>query len=189
VDRPKGPGNIGSMHIRTRTIERLRDALLTSGRRQSDVISSAHATLARQGLLTDQEKDAIRRVDAVAEVMFLVMAADEQITDTEYAAVRGAIRGLTGDVLSDGVIDVLVEDYALRLRDNGRETRLKQVASSMTDEAEIESAFAMAAAVALADDDVAESESAVLDDLAQWFGIGPARVRVLLDQLADDGVA
>jgi tellurite resistance protein len=176
------------MHIRTRTIERLRDALLASGRRQSDVVSSAHATLARQGLLTEQEKDAIRRIDAVAEVMFLVMAADEQITDTEYAAVRGAIRGLTGQALGDGIIDVLVEDYALRLRDQGREARLKQVASTMTDEAEIESAFAMAAAVALADDEVADSENKVLDDLALWFGIGPARVRILLDQLADDAI-
>ena len=26
----------------------------------------------------------------------------------------------------------------------------------------------------------------VLDDLAVWFGIGPARVRALLNQLADD---
>jgi len=169
-------------------MERLRDALLTSGRRQSEVVSSAHATLARQGLLTEREKEAIRRVDAVAEVMFLVMAADEQITDTEYAAVRGAVRGLTGEALGDGIIDVLIEDYALRLRDHGREARLQQVASTMTDEAEIETAFAMAAAVALADDDLAESESKVLDDLAVWFGIGPARVRVLLDQLADDAV-
>ena len=57
-----------------------------------------------------------------------------------------------------------------------------------TDEAEIESAFAMAAAVALADDDVADSEHQVLDDLAVWFGMGPARIRVVLDQLADDAV-
>jgi len=186
VDSLRYAGNMTRMQIRTRTIERLRDALLRSGQRPSDVISSAHATLARQGLLSDQEKDALRRVDAVAEVMFLVMAADQQITDTEYAAMRGAIRGLTGDVLTDGVIDVLIEDYALRLRDHGREERLKQIAKTMTDEAEIESAFAMAAAVALADDDIAESEHQVLSDLALWFGIGPARVRVLLNQLADD---
>lgn len=186
MDTPAATGTITKMQIRTRTIERLRDALLQSGRRQSDVISSAHATLAREGLLTEQEKEAVRRVDAVAEVMFLVMAADEQITDTEYAAVRGAIRGLTGEVLGDGIIDVLVEGYALRLRDHGREERLKQIARTLTDEAEIESAFAMAAAVALADDDVAEAEHKVLDDLAQWFGIGPARVRALLNQLAED---
>src|SRR5262245_30715910 len=151
------------MQIRTRTIERLRDALLQSSRRPSDVVSSAHATLARQGLLSNAEKEAVARVDSVAEVLFLVMAADEQITDTEYAAVRGAIRGLTGEVLGDGVIDVLIEDYALRLRDHGREERLKQIARTMTDEAEIESAFAMAAAVALADDDLADAEHKVLD--------------------------
>lgn len=174
------------MHIRTRTIERLRDALVASGRKPSDVVSSAHATLARQGLLTKAEKDAINRVDAVAEILFLVMAADEQITDTEYATLRGAIRGLTGEALKDGVIDVLIEDYALRLRDEGRDVRLRRVAAGITDTAEIESAFAMAAAMALADDDVAHVENQLLGDLAEWFGIGPARARVLLDQIASE---
>src|SRR5690606_3903395 len=119
LDTPAATGTITKMQIRTRTIERLRDALLQSGRRQSDVISSADATLARAGLLTDQQSEPEPAGHAVAEVMYLVTAADGQITDTEYAALRGATRGLTGEVPGHGIIDVLVEGYELRLRDHG----------------------------------------------------------------------
>src|SRR5690606_20890338 len=103
MDRCPGPGyDRDIMRIRTGTIERLRDALLESGRRGSAVLSSAYETLARAGLLTEEEKAALQRVDPVAETMFLMMAADGTLADTERDAVRGAIRGLTGDVLHSG---------------------------------------------------------------------------------------
>lgn len=174
------------MELRTRTIERLRDALLTSGARSGGVVSSAFATLARQGLLSEVEKSALIRVDAVAEILFLVIAADEQIMDTEVAALRGAIRGLTGDALNDGIIDVMLEAYALRLRDEGRDQRLRAVAHSISDPVEAESALSLAAAVALADDDVTESESAVVTLLADAFGFDDARRRAVLGRLGDD---
>lgn len=175
------------MKIRTRTIERLRDALLASGRKESSVRSSAYETLARQGLLSQDEKDALARVDAVAETMFLMMAADELVSDTELAAVRGAIRGLTGEVLTDGTIKVMIEGYALRLRDQGRAARLQAIARSMiSDPNEAESAFALAAAVALADNEVAEAENNFISELAGWFGFDEARANAILDQLAQD---
>lgn len=174
------------MELRTRTIERLRDALLSSGGRAGNVVSSAFTTLARQGLLGETEKAALLRVDAVAEILFLVIAADEQIMDTEVAALRGAIRGLTGDTLNDGIIDVMLEAYALRLHDEGRDQRLRAVARSISDPVEAESALSLAAAVALADDDVAESESAVVNLLAETFGFDEARRRSILGRLGDD---
>jgi len=174
------------MELRTRTIERLRDALLSSGGRAENVVSSAFTTLARQGLLSDAEKSALLRVDAVAEILFLVIAADEQIMDTEVAALRGAIRGLTGDALNDGIVDVMLEAYALRLHEEGRDQRLRSVAKSISDPVEAESALSLAAAVALADDDVADSESAVVTLLADAFGFDDAQRRAILGRLSDD---
>ncbi len=174
------------MKLRTRTIERLRDALLASGRRHSEVVSPAYAALARRNLLTEREREALNRVDGVAEVMFLVMAADEQITDTELAALRGAIRGLTADALHDGIVDVMLEAFALRLQDHGREARLRSIASQMTDPAEAESAFALAAAVALADDDVAETERQLIKQIAGWFGLSQEQTAIILGQIAED---
>jgi tellurite resistance protein len=175
------------MKLRTRTIERLRDALLQSGRRASPVTSSAYETLARQGLLNDDEKAAVARVDAAAETMFLVMAADELIAEAEMAAIRGAIRGLTGDVLGDGIIKVMIEDFALRLKAEGRAARLSAIAKAVTrDRNEAESAFALAAAVAIADDEITPTEDAFVAELARAFGFTDETVRRILDQLAQD---
>lgn len=175
------------MRIRTGTIERLRDALLESGRRDSVVLSSAYETLARQGLLSAEETAALKRIDAVAETMFLMMAADGQVSESERDAVRGAIRGLTGDVLNTGVINVMLEAYAVRLTEQGREQRLRHIAESVSNEAsEAESAFALAAAVALADDRVDDEEDHLIDELARYFGFSQAEADSILDRLSRD---
>src|SRR5690349_14749589 len=112
------------MRLETKTIVRLRDALLQSGRRPSLVASSAYETLTREGLLSPEEVGALNRVDPLAETMFLMMSADGKVTDTERDAVRGAVRGLTDNVLRTGTINVMLENYAQKLASEGREERL-----------------------------------------------------------------
>jgi tellurite resistance protein len=176
--------------LKTRTIERLRDALLESGRRPSMVVSSAYETLTREGLLSTDEITALNRVDPLAETMFLMMAADAKLTPDELDAVRGGIRGLTDGALRSGTITVMLENYQRRLDAEGRDERLRQIAEAISEEAsEAESAFALAAAVALADDDVAEEENALINQLASWFGISPERSAAILDQIEQDQAA
>jgi tellurite resistance protein len=175
------------MKIHSQTIERLRDALLASGRRAPLVQSSAFETLAREGLLSDQEKAAVLRVEPIAEVMFLVVAADEMVAEAELSAVRGAIRGMSGDALSDGTIKVLIETFALRLRDQGKELRLLELGQALrSDQNEAESAFSLAAAVALSDNNEADSESRILDELAVVLGFDEETQNRILGQLAQD---
>lgn len=175
------------MKLKTRTIERLRDALLESGRRPSVVVSSAYETLTREGLLSPEEIAALNRVDPLAETMFLMMAADGKLTDSERDAVRGGIRGLTDDVLRTGTINVMLDNYQRRLDAEGRDERLRQIAEAIAEEpSEAESAFALAAAVALADDDVAEEENSFINQLASWFSIEPDRAGIILDQIEQD---
>jgi tellurite resistance protein len=175
------------MKIRTATILRLRDALLLSGRRPSLVMSSAYETLAREGLLSAEETAAINRVEPLAEVMFLMMAADGKLADSEKDAIKGAIRGLADDTLRSGTIQVMLESFSQRLAAHGRDARLREIAETISDEnADAEAAFALAAAVALADDDVAEEENAFINQLADWFGIPSQRTLELLDQLEAD---
>lgn len=176
------------MKIRTATITRLRDAMLESGRRPSVVVSSAYETLTRAGLLSSDEVHAISRVEPIAEVMFLMMSADGNIAETERDALRGALRGLTNDVLRSGTINVMLEQFAQRLEQHGRDARLHEVANEVAEHpADAESAFALAAALALADDDVANEENAFINQLREWFGISPERANQLLDQLEHDG--
>src|SRR5688500_12218038 len=175
------------MKIKTVTIERLRDALLQSGRRPSAVMSSAYETLTREGMLSPEEASALNRVDPLAEAMFLMMSADGKVADQERDAVRGAIRGLTDDLLRTGTINVMLENYAKRLAEQGRDARLEQIASEIAEEtSEAEGAFALSAAVALADDEISEEENAFINQLAEWFGISPDRAGEILDQLEED---
>lgn len=175
------------MKIQTVTITRLRDALLQSGRRPSLLLSSAYETLTREGLLSPEEVSALNRVDPLAETMFLMMAADGTLAEQELDAVRGAIRGLTDNILRSGTIKVMLENYEKRLKTDGREERLRQIAEELSeDPSEAEGAFALAAAVALADDSVADEENAFINQLAEWFGISPERASEILDQLEED---
>jgi tellurite resistance protein len=175
------------MKIQTITIERLRDALLQSGRRPSVVMSSAYETLTREGLLSPEEASALSRVDPLAEAMYLMMSADGKLAESERDAVRGAIRGLTNDLLRSGTINVMLENYAQRLAEQGRDARLQEIAAEIAEEkGEAEAAFALAAAVALADDEVTDDENAFINQLAEWFGIAPERAAQILDQLEED---
>ena len=175
------------MKIQTATIARLRDALLQSGRRPSMVASSAYETLTREGLLTPEEMGAIQRVEPLAETMFLMMAADGTVADAERDAVRGAIRGLTDNLLRTGTINVMLETYGKRLASSDRDARLQEIAQEIAEDPnEAEGAFALAAAVALADDEVSDEENAFINQLSEWFGISDERAAEILDQLEAD---
>lgn len=178
------------MKIKTVTIERLRDALLQSGRRPSVVLSSAYETLTREGLLSPEEAGALNRVDPLAEAMFLMMSADGEVAEVERDAVRGAIRGLTDNLLRSGTINVMLENYAKRLAEQGRDARLQEIASDIAEEtSEAEGAFALSAAIALADERITDEENSFINQLAEWFGISSARSREILDQLEEDNEA
>ena len=175
------------MKIQTVTIERLRDALLQSGRRPSVIMSSAYETLTREGLLSPEEVGALNRVDPLAEAMYLMMSADGNVAEQERDAVRGAIRGLTDNLLRTGTINVMLENYEKRLAEQGRDARLQEIAEEIADEtSEAEGAFALSAAIALADDEVTDEENAFINQLAEWFGISAERSGQILDQLEDD---
>lgn len=175
------------MKLQTVTIERLRDALLQSGRRPSVVLSSAYETLTREGLLSPEEASALNRVDPLAEAMFLMMSADGVVADAERDAVRGAIRGLTDNLLRTGTINVMLEGYAARLAEQGRDARLQEIAEQIAEEkSDAEGAFALSAAIALADDEVTQEENDFINQLAEWFGIPPERASEILDQLEED---
>ena len=150
-------------------------------------MSSAYETLTREGLLSPEEAHALNRVDPLGEAMFLMMSADGKVADEERDAVRGAIRGLTDNLLRSGTINVMLENYAKRLAEQGRDARLQEIASDIAEEtSEAEGAFALAAAIALADDEVTEEENEFINQLAEWFGIAPGRASEILDQLEED---
>lgn len=175
------------MKIETKTIERLRDALLEEGRRTSVVMSPAYEDLARQGLLSSAETVAVSRVDPIAETMFLMMAADGVINAEEVDVIWGAIRVLSEDALRSGTIKVMLELYGDQLKRDGWKSRLETVAQMFADRPrDAEVAFAMAAAVALADQEVSLEENEMVDRLAEKFGISDERCVEIFDLVKQD---
>ncbi len=69
----------------------------------------------------------------------------------------------------------------------GRDARLQEIASEIAEEkGEAEAAFALSAAVALADEQVTDDENEFINQLAAGFGIAPERASQILDQLEED---
>ena len=109
------------------------------------------------------------------------------LTVSERDAMRGAIRGLAGDVLHEGTVQVMLEQYEKALATEGREARLQRLGSSLSSQpSAAEGAFALAAAVALADDVVTDEERSLVGQIREWFGITTERASVILHQLDDD---
>ena len=150
-------------------------------------MSSAYETLTRSGLLSPEEVAALSRVEPLAELMYLMMSADNRVTDAERDAMRGAVRGLSNNVLRTGTINVMLESFEESSRAQGRDARLRELAEEICEhESDAEAAFVLAAAIALADDEVADEEDTFINQLASWLGIEPARAETLLDQLEAD---
>lgn len=175
------------MRINTATITRLKDALLQSGRRPSLVMSPAYETLARSGLLSPEEAAAVDRIDPLAETMYLMMTVDGVIAEAEKDAIRGAIRGLADNLIRSGTINVMLESFASKLNEHGRDARLQEIAEALSENPqEAEGAFSLAAAIALADDAIHDQENAFINQLADWFGISESRANQILDELERD---
>jgi tellurite resistance protein len=125
---------------------------------------------------------AYERVLPFAELMYLIMSADHDVTGAEREALLGALRALTDNQASTSALEQMMAAFERQKREHGPESRLDAVAAVLAaDRDDRELAWALAAAVALADDRLAPTERAVLQDLADRLGISTERQRELLD--------
>jgi tellurite resistance protein len=93
---------------------------------------------------------------------------------------------LSGEALTDGIIQAMIETYTLKLKQEGRPARIKAITQSMHDEAEALNAFALAAAAALADDRLDQEENELILELKDAFGLQGEQVAKILGQLKAD---
>ena len=162
------------MEIDTQTIRRLRDALIQDG---------ANAAAGNTTASTPGKQASMERVAPFVETMFLMMEADGHQDANEEAAIRGAMRTLTHGLLDDAELNSLLEDCAERLAQQGVEARLQAVGNRIcADRVDRETGFTLAAAIALADSEVAIEESALLVSIAEWYGISSRRRLEILGQ-------
>jgi tellurite resistance protein len=170
--------------VNTKTITRLRDHLLVEGSRKSVFMAGAEAL--EHPLEGDEEaKDVL---DAVAEAMYLMISADGVIAEAEREVLRGALRELTVGAMRSALIEQLLTGFEAAKAKEGQEARMNAVASVLAERPEAaEAAFVLSAAVAFADNEIADEENDVLNGFAEKLGISSERAEELLDGLEADG--
>ena len=160
------------------TLARLRDQLLESGRRPSTVATSAEAAEG-QRLHADYAP--------MCEAMYLMMSADGEVSGEEREVLRGALRNLSNSALRTADIETLLALAVRNVEAEGAEARLKAVAADLAeDRGRAEVAFVLAAAIAFADNAIADNENETLSSLAEALGIDEDRAEALLDQVEQD---
>jgi tellurite resistance protein len=161
--------------VNTKTITRLRDHLLVEGSRKSVFIAGAEA-LEHPLEGDDEAKDVL---DAVAEAMYLMISADGTIADSEREVLRGALRELTVGAMRSALIEKLLDGV-----EAAKQAAISKILGQRPEAAE--AAFVLSAAVAFADNEIADEENEVLNDFAEKLGITAERAEALLDGLEED---
>jgi len=164
-------------------IGRLRDRLRARGQRPTATLKdiSKLAPDAAELLAASIE------YGPLCEAMYLMMSADGKITQDERDVLKGALRTLSEDTVLSVHIEAMLDAAAKNVAEHGRDGRLREVASQLQDDpARSEVAFILAAAVAFADNAIADEENEALSRLAEGLGIDDARVDELLDSVEAD---
>jgi DnaJ-domain-containing protein 1 len=166
------------------TLARLRDQLRRGGSRPSSVAL---------GDVTKLTPDAAEVLAVTAEygplceAMYLMMSADGHITEDERQVLRGALRSLSEDSIRSSHIEAMLDAAAKKVGAEGREDRLREVIADLSDDAgRREVAFVLAAAIAFADNAIADEENETLSAFAEGLGIDELRAEELLDSVEAD---
>ncbi len=166
-----------TLTIDTTTIRRLRDALLAGSEAAAEQAADA------AGKTNDRLQASIERAAPFVETMYLVMIADGQVQPAEKAAILGALSLLTHGYLDLQALERILEDSEAEVARHGVIARLQKIGSRVSARRQDrEIAFTLAAAVALADNNVASQEHSLLESIAEWYGISEMRCRELLEQ-------
>jgi len=123
----------------------------------------------------------------LCEAMYLMMSADGKISAEEREVLKGALRNLSGDTIRGAQIESMLDHAGKQVAEHGRDTRMKEVISQLhEDKARAEVAFVLAAAIAFAENAIADEENETLNSLAEGLGIDEARANELLDAVEAD---
>lgn len=123
----------------------------------------------------------------LCEAMYLMMSADGKVGSEEREVLKGALRNLSGDTIRTGHMDAMLEAAGKNVADQGRAARMQEVVSQLhEDPARAEVAFVLAAAIAFADNAIADEENETLNEFAEGLGIEEARANQLLDDVEAD---
>jgi uncharacterized tellurite resistance protein B-like protein len=155
----------------------LRDELARRGQRRSMLFPSAAPDVLEAVSLVEE-------YGALCEAMFLVMAVEKRMLNSQRQLLRGALDVISAGRVRTAHMEAMLDAAAKRLAVDGLETRCRRVAEALRDEpARAETTLVLAAAVAMADGKLSEPEQALLDRFARDLGVDPQRLSEVLQEL------
>jgi tellurite resistance protein len=164
------------------TIARLRDQLQQRGQRPSVVAPEPNMSPDAVDLMS-----IVAEYGPLCEAMYLMMSADGRIGNDEREVLKGALRNLSGDTIRTAHVEAMLDMAGKNVADHGRTARMQEVVTQLhEDRARAEVAFVLAAAVAFADNAIADEENETLNDFAEGLGIDESRANQLLDDVEAD---
>ncbi|MEZ5571411.1 MAG: hypothetical protein R3E64_05240 [Halioglobus sp.] len=165
------------MNINTTTIRRLRDGLVQRG-------NSANTEASNQDLPALYQQAVLERFAPFAETMYLMMLIDEHADSVELDAIVGAMQILTDGALNHDVLNQVFKRCARETKQHGVEGRLQFIGAQLcADRVDRETAFSLAAAVAIADNKLERVEASLMKSIAEWYGISTKRCHEILQDL------
>src|SRR5450432_2818758 len=167
--------------LSTSTLSRLRDQLRVRGAAPSIVFppGSTPETIEASTIAAEYGPH--------CEAMYLMMSADNDVSDAEREALKGALRNLSGDTLRSKNIETLLKEAIEVIESQGREKRTAHVVEPLKGDAgRAEVAFVLAAPIAFADNAIADEENETLNAFAEGLGISDDRAEQLLDDVDAD---
>jgi uncharacterized tellurite resistance protein B-like protein len=168
------------MHIDTEAIRRLRDHLLEHAATAKRASPDPPGATGEPGL----DSAIARRMEPFAETMFLVMMADGEPGAAERHALLAALEILTGSQMSAAQLEAMLDRFAAAADRDGIEERIAQLGARLgADQDERETAFTLAAAIALADDHVHVEENQTLLLIREYYGVSARRMAALLETI------
>ncbi|MBI2393581.1 MAG: serine/threonine protein kinase [Deltaproteobacteria bacterium] len=170
------------IRLPTAAVTALRNRLRDRGVRPSISLPTARAS-ARADM--DDVLDALiaEEYAPLCDAMYLMMAADQQLTAAERDVIRGALRELD-DRIRTRHVEAMIAASAEALVCEGWDGRLRALSDTIGDDrARADAAILLAAAVAYADGEIAPAENDVMAMLMEALGVDDERMRVLIGSL------
>jgi uncharacterized tellurite resistance protein B-like protein len=166
--------------LSTSTLVRLRDQLRARGQRPSVVSTGASPEAAELAVITAE-------YGPLCDAMYLMMSADGDVSGEEREVLKGALRNLSNDEIRSVQIEALLDAAKQRIAASGRDTVFHEIMETLNgDTARGEVTFVLAAAIAFADNAVADEENELLNTFAEGLGISEERANELLDSVEQD---
>ena len=172
------------IQIETPAIRMLRDRLLETGGAPSVVATDESVAHADTEEALGGDVEAIALLGATIEAMVIMLAADGNVSQAEKDLLRGAVRELTAGGVRSVEIDKLFEAALVRVKEQGADRRLAEAAAVLKKETiASEAAFVLAAAMAVAAQDIADAQNQTMNRFADQLGLEEGRANQLLDEL------